>query len=259
MFVIVPIQIMIWRNYNGMKPFYVYDPGHLWFLGNILCYVLIFVPLFYYLKKNPESKFATGLRKLFSNPLCIVVVIALLIIEALILKPYPYEMYAKTLHGFFLGLIAFFFGYTFAYTGTSFWNMLTKIKWYILSLAIVLAGLRLTGSVPGNPSYMIPPETVCWVLLVITLGYLYLNRPGKTLSYLSEAAYPVYIIHMIFQNLGSSLIFPTNLPVELKYVLLVAFTMGGCLLTYEFLIRRVKFIRPLFGLKFNYSDVNKAL
>jgi len=248
-FFIVPIQIAIWRYYAGMRLFYVYDPSHLWFLGNIFAYVVIFAPLFFYLKSNTDSKFAKMLRSVFNSPLGILVVIAMLVAEAVILKPYPYELYAMTWHGFFLGLIAFFFGYTFAFTGPSFWNMLVKVKWYLLVIAGVLAAIRLTYVVPGKPAYMIPPETVCWILFILTLGYQYLNRPGKTLSYLSEAAYPVYIIHMIFQNLVSVLIFPMNLPVQIKYILLVLFTLTGCILFYEFVIRRVRFVRPLFGLK----------
>jgi peptidoglycan/LPS O-acetylase OafA/YrhL len=84
---------------------------------------------------------------------------------------------------------------------------------------------------------------------VLAFGNKYLNHTGKTLRYLSQAAYPVYIIHMIFLFLGSWLIFPLDIAVPLQFVLLLAFTAGGCLAVYEFIIRRVNFLRPLFGLK----------
>lgn len=243
-FVIVPIQISIWRSYNGMRFFYVYDPSHLWFLGNIFAYVVIWVLVFYAINKNGDL-----IRRIFSTPVGILIVIATLIAEALIMKPVPYELYAMTWHGFFLGMIAFFFGYVFAFTGTPFWNMIVKWRWLILGIAVALATLRLSGGPMRSHSYLIPPESVCWILFVLTLGYKYLNKPSNTLSYLSEAAYPVYIVHMIFQNLVSSLIFPLDLPAPVKFILLVSLTLAGCLITYEFLVRRTQVTRFLFGLK----------
>ena len=83
---------------------------------------------------------------------------------------------------------------------------------------------------------------------MFAFGYKYLNRPGKVLSYLSEAAYPVYILHMIFLFLGSSWIFPMDLPVQLEFVFALMFTGIGCFAAFE-VIKRVNILRPLFGLK----------
>lgn len=236
-FVIVPIQIEIWRWYVGMRPMYVYDPSHLWFLGNIFAYVLIFAFVFHQLK-----------TKVFSAPVAILILVAALVAEVFIIKPVPYEMYAMTRHGFFLGMILFFFGFVFARSGIQ----VGKMIWIFPVVAIGLATYRL-----GVHSYtwLIPIESAAWILSVLALAQKYLNKPGKTLKYLSEAAYPVYIVHMIFQNLVSSLIFPLELPVQLKFVLLVTLTLTGCLLTYEFLIKRTKLTRFLFGLKTASSAV----
>jgi membrane-bound acyltransferase YfiQ involved in biofilm formation len=120
------------------------------------------------------------------------------------------------------------------------------MMWITIGVAIGLAAFRLSGH---SYTWLIPVESISWILSVLSIGYKFLNKPGKALSYLSEAAYPVYIIHMIFQNLGSLLIFKLNLPAPMKFVMLVVFTLGGCLLCYELLIRRVKPVRLLFGLK----------
>ncbi|HET9054846.1 MAG TPA: acyltransferase, partial [Cyclobacteriaceae bacterium] len=66
--------------------------------------------------------------------------------------------------------------------------------------------------------------------------------------YLSQAAYPVYILHMIFLYLGSVWIFPLALDVRIKFVLVLLITLAGSLGMYE-IIRRIKWVRPLFGLK----------
>jgi membrane-bound acyltransferase YfiQ involved in biofilm formation len=91
-------------------------------------------------------------------------------------------------------------------------------------------------------------ESDCWIFALLAFGNKYLNRPGRTLAYLSEAAYPVYILHMIFLFLGSQLIFPLDINVKIQFILLLVFTGIGCFATYE-IIRRVNVLRPLFGLK----------
>src|SRR3954470_20494578 len=109
-FCIVPIHVYIVQSYYKMDTNYTPDPGHLWFLGNIFAYVVILSPLFFYLKRNEDSKLVSTVRKLLSYPAGLLIVVGAFIIEAIVIKPYPYEMYARTWHGFFLGLLAFFFG-----------------------------------------------------------------------------------------------------------------------------------------------------
>jgi hypothetical protein len=69
------------------------------------------------------------------------------------------------------------------------------------------------------------------------------------LSYLSQGAYPIYIIHMVFLYLGSYLILPLAISTGIQFILIVAFTFAGCYLLYDLVIRRVTIIKPLFGIK----------
>jgi len=248
-FVIVPIHLYLWRYYYKMNLIYQPDPGHLWFLGNIFAYVVILTPLFFYLKNNENGKFVSFIKKVLSNPLGLIPIIGSFIIEALILKPYPYEMYARTWHGFFLGLLAFFFGFCFVLCGDSFWKMILKWRWLFISLAIVLFAVRMIVFKMNVPIYMLVAESDCWIFSVFAFGYRYLNHPGKALNYLSQAAYPVYILHMIFLYLGAILIFPLNIPAPAQFILLFLFTVAGCFGFYELIVRRMNMVRPLFGLK----------
>ena len=88
-------------------------------------------------------------------------------------------------------------------------------------------------------------------------GYKHLNKPSKILSYLSQAAYPVYIIHMFVLYAVAMFILPLELPILLKFVGIVAFTGLACYLIYEFIIRRIGFLKPLFGLKWKLNKVEK--
>lgn len=247
-FTIVPLQMLVWRSFNHMSLTYMPNPAHLWFLGNIFCYVLLFIPLFYYLKRNSEGAFARTVRRVFSHPAGLVLVIVAFVAEAMIIRPIPYELYAMTWHGFFLGMLAFFFGYCYVSAGDGFWNMVVRGRWFFLLVAGVLFGARVGYFGLSVPPYLLVIESQCWIWSVLAFGCRYLNRTSPALNYLSQAAYPVYIWHLLYQNLSSYFIFQTDLPVQVQFLLMVLTTALGCFLTFE-VIRRVKVLRIMFGLK----------
>lgn len=256
-FLIVPLHLFIFQDYYGTSFAYSPNPGHLWFLGNIFSYVLILIGVFYLLKHKENNLLKKGLQKLYSNPLSLLLIAILFIIETLLTKPADYAMYAMTAHGFWLGLLAFWFGFTFIYTGDVFWKTVLKWKWLYLGLGIVLFTIRYWYFNLKAPDFLIPIETVAWILAIFGFGHQYLNKGGKVLSYLSEAAYPVYIIHMAYLYLGAYLILPLEINIILKFILVNLFTAVACLVTYELIIKRVFFLRPLFGLKVDKPSLNK--
>jgi glucans biosynthesis protein C len=255
-FAIVPISIYLWQLYYHRQLNYSPNPGHLWFLGNIFIYVIILSPIFFYLKRNEEGRIVTWIKKCLSNPFGLLLVIAAFIAEVLLVHPDLYELYAMTWHGFFLGLLAFFFGFCFVLSGSSFWNMLLKWRWLFLAAAVLLYAYRLLQFQMRVPNVQLTIESDFWIFSVFAFGYKYLNRPSKALRYLSQAAYPIYIIHMIFLFLASLLIFPLDIEVHLKFIFALGFTVIGSFTFYELIIRRVNIIRPLFGLQ-NIFSKNK--
>jgi glucan biosynthesis protein C len=187
------------------------------------------------------------------------VIIAFTIGEALILNPEMYTMYAMTAHGFVLGLIAFFFGFLFVLSGETFWPMVLKWRWlFLFNAASMYLGRVFYFGLEGTNVYL-SIESALWIFAIFGFGYKYLNKPSKTLTHLSEGAYPIYIVHMIFIYLGSLFIIPMDLNAYLKFILLTVITFGGSYLSYNFIIRRVDFLRPLFGLKPKTEITNRVL
>ena len=248
MLFIVPIHIFIWRQYYHQDIIFTPQQGHLWFLKNIFIYVIALSPVFFYLRNHKNGIVNKWLKKLFSNPLGLLLIIAAFMLEAILLNPESYEMYAMTWHGFFLGLLAFLFGFVFVLSGETFWPTILKWRWLFITLALLFFVNRYVQFELKAPNYLMAIESCMWIFAVFGFGYKYLNHPSKTLSYLSQGAYPIYIIHMIFLYLGSFLILPLEIPTILKFILVIAFTFIGCFALYE-IIRRVPFLRPLFGLK----------
>lgn len=246
---IVPIHLVLWQKYYSQDIKYMVNQGHLWFLANIFIYVVILSPLLFVLKKHENGRFTNTLRRLFRNPLSLLVIAAFFVLEVLLVKPEIYEMYALTKHGFLLGLVAFFFGFYVIIIGETFWQTILKWRWILFIIALALYIFRYSAYELKAPNYLMATESCMWILTALAFAYRYLNRPSKALIYLSQGVYPIYIIHMIFLYLGSFLILPLNIAASSKFILIVAFTGTGCIATYELVIKRISFIRPLFGLK----------
>ncbi len=246
---IVPLHMLIWQKYYSQEIQYIPHPGHLWFLGNIFIYVILLLPVFFYLKKNDNGWIVKWIQNLFKTPLGILLIIGFFVLEVLILQPEIFELYVLTPHGFFLGLLAFFFGFICIQSGHSFWQTVLSWRWLFLAGAIALFFLRYFEYELNAPNVLTAIESNLWIFAVFGFAHKHLNRPGKTLQYLSEGAYPIYIIHMIFLFLSSYWIFPMDIPVWLKYVFVLTATFAGCFVIYEWVIRRVHSLRPLFGLR----------
>jgi len=125
--------------------------------------------------------------------------------------------------------------------------MLLRWRWALLVMAAGLFTVRLNRT--ETPSWLLSVESTTWVLTVFAFGHRYLNHPGKALRYLSEAAYPVYILHMVFLYLGSLLVFRFPMGPPLQFGLVLIFTTGMSIVCYELIIRRLRIFRALFGLK----------
>ena len=242
-FTIVPVHLLIWQKYYMQDLKYTPQPGHLWFLANIFIYVLLLSPLLFYLRNNANGKFIGGLGKLYGNPAGLLVIVLPFVLEALLVRPETYEL------GFFMGLLAFFFGFTCVQSGDAFWHTVLRWRWLLLAAALGLFLVRYFAFDLKAPGYLMAIESNAWIFTMFGFAYKHLNRPSRALSYLSRGAYPVYIIHMIFLYLGSFLILPLGLPVPLKFILIILFTGSGCFILYDLVIRRTGILRPFFGLK----------
>jgi glucan biosynthesis protein C len=244
---IAPLHMFLFQEYYNLPLSYYAHAGHLWFLGNIFIYVLLLSPLFLYLAKSEEGKLRRGLSSLMNNPLGPLALSFFFVLEVIIVKPQIFSMYAQTWHGFFYGLLAFFFGFLLVYSGGVFWQTASKWRWLYICLAAFLFGIRLLIFETNSPAYLMAIESNCWIFGLFGLGYKYLNKPGAALTYLSQAAYPVYIIHMFVLYAGALIILPLGVPPVMKFGLITMFTFGTCYVIYEFIIRRIGFLRLFFG------------
>src|SRR5690606_24441973 len=90
-----------------------------------------------------------------------------------------------------------------------------------------------------------------WCAIVAILGFARRLAPGDgpVLRYLSQAVFPVYILHQTIIVVLAWHLRPLAMAPPLEGPLLVALTFGLAFAGYE-AIRRVPPLRPLFGLKY---------
>jgi peptidoglycan/LPS O-acetylase OafA/YrhL len=255
LFCIVPLHLFIWQKFYSQELNYQIQPSHLWFLANIFIYVVLLSPLFLLLKRREQGRIKHLLIAMYRSPLGLLFTTLVFVAEAVLVNPETFETYAMTLHGFLLGLLAFFFGFIFIYTGEAFWHSVKRWKWLLLGLALSLFLIRYFVFQLQAPNYYKAMESCMWIFGAFGIAYAYLNRPNKTLAYLSKAAYPVYILHMLFLYGASYLVTGLALPPFLKLLLLILLTFTGCFGTYELIIKRSAILKPLFGLKHSRQKI----
>jgi hypothetical protein len=90
-----------------------------------------------------------------------------------------------------------------------------------------------------------------WLWILAAFGYAcrYLSgHDGPARRYLTDAVFPFYIIHQTTIEVVGHYLAKARLPLPLEAALLIGATAASCWLGYE-VVRRVDWLRPLFGLK----------
>ena len=87
-----------------------------------------------------------------------------------------------------------------------------------------------------------------WILCCVGFAARYLNRPSQVLSYLNQAVYPVFCLHLTVLVGLEYLILPLDWSVTEKYLLITSLAVVLLLIMYQ-LIRPFKTLGYLLGIK----------
>ncbi len=140
-----------------------------------------------------------------------------------------------------------------------FWNLLAK-GWRKGALAtIILASIL--SVVWANWTWVSETQPIllqiarigrvvyAWLVIMTLLGaaQTYLNKPSDKLTYLTKAVFPYYILHQTLIVVFGVWLSGFSLGAGAEFMLLVSLTVVGCVVLYEFVIRRISILKPLFG------------
>ena len=92
---------------------------------------------------------------------------------------------------------------------------------------------------------------VAWSCSMTAIGYCrrYLNRDSKFRKLANEAIYPFYLLHQPAIVVVGYYVVAWQIPLLLKALIITALSFGIIVSLYWFIIRRVNFLRVIFGLK----------
>lgn len=244
--------------------------NHLWYLGYLWPYTMLLLAGIAASRLLPPRCSASRPRLPAGLASALLLLLPILWESACLLVLMPrYPQTHAMLGDWFVhaqSLPLFVFGYAVA-RDEHFWHRVRHWRWPTLLLALLAMttelGIRWAGRnlAPGTLSpalAALPWYTIervaracyTWFALLALLGWskTLLDRPFCWLPYCNEAVFPWYVLH---QSLIIAMVYwlaPLDLGPWQEPLLVLACTVAGCATLHEVLIRRVAWLRPLFGL-----------
>jgi glucan biosynthesis protein C len=156
--------------------------------------------------------------------------------------------------------ITFLLGFVLAGTRAP-WVAIERARWIALGLAVLgWAFLAAYYGYYSQDTGPVPPHVLRlfqrgvygaeqWLAIVAVLGFArrHLVHDNAARRYLTAAIFPLYILHQTVIVVVAHSLKPAHLDPGVEGALLVLVTASACLLGYE-VVRRVRILRPLFGL-----------
>lgn len=270
MLIIVPPQVYVERladgdflgNYLAFLPHIfdgIYPTGnfswhHLWFLPYLLVMSLLATPLFLQWRKENNVVVDYLQQLLKTSPYGLYIFALPLLIVEMSLKPhFPItHAFMGDWYALVFYFLLFITGFMLIRIGDIFWGSLEKIRLPALISGIVLFTVIIIFRGHIDNIFMDSIVKVAnmwsWILAIFGYSAKYLNKKSATVKYRNEAVYPFYIIHQTITVLIGFWLMNEPMPVFWKFVMMAVGTFGGSWLFFE-MVKRVRFLRPLFGLK----------
>lgn len=241
--------------FQGIYPEGNFSWHHLWFLPYLLIMSIIATPIFLNLRKQNnwlQGKLNTIIA--MSPFLLYIFAVPVFFVEVLL---EPFFPTTHALIGDWYALVFYFIlfitGFILISLGDSFWFALDRIKYYSLAVGIISFPLLIWIWYNVDGSILIPLIKIVnmwsWIITIFGFCAKYLNREGDLIKYRNQAVYPFYILHQTITILIGYWLINHPMHYMWKFIILVLGTFGFAWILYEFVIRRIPFIRPLFGLK----------
>ncbi len=231
--------------------------NHLWYLAYLWVYTGVLVVLLPLLHCAAGQRLRQAFVSLRGARLLLLPLLPLLVYSLALwphFKPTHDLVHDAWLHAVYFTL--FLYGYWIG-VDAGFWAEATRLRRRTLMLALLLLsallGLRALGLAQtpvGQQALRLLADCYLWSTLPAILGWahLKLNRPWRWLPWANESVYPWYMLHQTVIIVLVVWLAPLNLGPVAEPALLLAGTVLGCW-GITSVVRRSRWLRPLFGLK----------
>ncbi|WP_439589663.1 acyltransferase family protein [Hydrogenophaga sp.] len=232
--------------------------NHLWYLPYLWLYTVVLALLSPVLDSGPGQWLRLAFTRLRGAALLVLPVFPLMLYSFTLWPHFPPThdlIHDAWLHAVYFTL--FLYGHWLG-VDAGLWAALRRLRWIALALAVgafaLHVGLRVTlaATDPGwRQVARLVADAYLWTSLVAVLGWAHhtLNRPWPWLAWANESVYPWYVLHQTLIIGLAVWLAPLAFGPWVEPALLLLGTALGCWLITDRLVRRVAWLRPLFGLR----------
>lgn len=238
--------------------------SHMWFIVYLLTFIIVLIPFFSLFKIKVLEKY----KDRFSNVLSSKYLIFLIFL----IQYYNYYLFylkfpeqGSLVEDWFVfnsSITYLIIGYLLA-SSTQFWDNCERYKKISLSIAVITSTILfinyyLPNALPKKEGmdtqvYFLLDALQIWSMILTIIGFTkkYLNTTSNILQYLNQAVFPFFIIHQTIIVAIGYWIVQLKVSILTKYLLLSICSSIVIYSLYEYVIRRTKLTRFLYGMKNN--------
>jgi glucan biosynthesis protein C len=236
-------------------------PYHLWFLEFLWVFSLIALPLFLFLRGAAGSRVIDTLAAWCARPGGIfLIIVPIALIRVILGAAFPSE---NDWAAFVYYLAFFVYGYL-LFSRPSFVQAIRRQGWIALSIGILCFTLIGAAYAAGyletwaSSSYtlgavfyqlLLSIFTWAWLVFVLSCGIRWLNFNTKRLPEVNEAVLPFYVLQQPAIVVIAFFVVQWDLGILPKWLIISTLALALILAVYVLVIRRVNWIRWLFGMK----------
>jgi surface polysaccharide O-acyltransferase-like enzyme len=275
----IPIQVYVeylqkervtgsyFEFYPSVWDFVPYPDGsitwsHMWFIVYLLTFILILIPLFSIMKIKMIEKYKDEFSIILSSKYLIFFIFFIQYCNY-------YQFYLKypeqgsLVEDWFVfnsSIIYLILGHLLA-SSNKFWNNCERYRKTSLSFAVVTSTVLfinyyLPNALPKKEGmdaqvYFLLDALQIWSIILTIIGFAkkYLNNSSIVLQYLNQAVFPFFIIHQTVIVAIGYWIVQLKVSILTKYLLLSICSSIIIYTLYEYVIRRTRLTRFLYGMK----------
>jgi glucans biosynthesis protein C len=246
--------------FNGIRPDGNFEWAHLWFVIYLFVLSIVALPFFLFFKRK-QPQFSNWISILEKPGAIFLPSIPLAMIEGT-LRPHwlgfqnLYDDWANVL----LYLTYLIYGFVLS-SDDRLGKAIDRHQVLSVSLAIIgtliLFGLSVSNVLPERDyslSYVLYQmfrgvHSWCWVIALFALGQRYLCFSNRLLAYLNQASYPIFLLHQSVLVAVSFYVIQWNVGILAKFLIISTATIVMTIALYDLIIKRLNWVRVLFGLK----------